>query len=29
LLKWSFVFWVGQVFAVGGVMALVLRLSRG
>jgi hypothetical protein len=29
LLKWSFVFWIGQVFAVAGVMALVLRLSRG
>jgi hypothetical protein len=28
LLKWAFMFWVGQVFAVGGVMALVLRLSR-
>jgi chromosome segregation ATPase len=29
LLKWSFVFWLGQVFAVAGVMVLVLRLSRG
>lgn len=28
LLKWSFAFWVSQVFAVAGVMALLLRLSR-
>jgi hypothetical protein len=28
LLKWSFVFWVGQVVAVGGVLAVMLRLWR-
>jgi hypothetical protein len=28
LLKWCFAFWVGQVFAVAGVVAVVLRLMR-
>jgi hypothetical protein len=28
LLKWCFAFWVGQVFAVGGIVAVVLRLMR-
>ncbi len=28
LLKWSFVFWIGQVIAVAGVMGLMLRLTR-
>jgi hypothetical protein len=28
LLKWCFVFWVGQVFAVAGVVAVVVRLMR-
>ena len=26
LLKWSFLFWVGQVLAIGGVMAAMLRV---
>jgi len=28
LLKWCFVFWVGQVFAVAGVVAVIVRLMR-
>ncbi len=28
LLKWCFAFWVGQVFAVGGVVAVLLRLGQ-
>lgn len=28
LLKWCFVFWVGQVFAVAGVVAVVFRLMQ-
>ena len=28
LLKWSFLFWVGQLASVGGLMALLLRLDR-
>ena len=28
LLKWCFVFWVGQVVAIGGVMSLMLRILR-
>jgi hypothetical protein len=28
LLKWCFVFWVGQVVAVAGVLAVMLRLWR-
>jgi hypothetical protein len=28
LWKWCFVFWVGQVFAMAGVVALVLRLVQ-
>ena len=28
LLKWCFAFWVGQVFAVAGVVAVVVRLMR-
>jgi hypothetical protein len=28
LLKWAFLFWVGQLFAVASVMALVLRFVR-
>jgi hypothetical protein len=28
LLKWCFVFWIGQVFATAGVMAVVLRLMQ-
>ena len=27
-LKWSFVFWAGQLASVGGLMALLLRLGR-
>jgi hypothetical protein len=29
LLKWSFVFWVGQVIAVAGIVGLMLRLTSG
>jgi hypothetical protein len=28
LLKWSFVFWIGQVVAVSAVMAAMLRVAR-
>ena len=28
LLKWCFLFWMGQVVAVAGIMGLMLRLSR-
>jgi hypothetical protein len=28
LLKWCFVFWVGQVVAVAGVMGLMLRMLK-
>ena len=29
LLKWAFVFWVGQLVSVGGLVALLLRGGRG
>jgi hypothetical protein len=28
LLKWCFLFWMGQVFAVAGIMGVMLRISR-
>lgn len=28
LLKWCFLFWIGQVVAVAGIMGMLLRLSR-
>lgn len=28
LLKWCFLFWVGQVVAIAGIMGLMLRLFR-
>jgi hypothetical protein len=28
LLKWAFLFWIGQVFAVAGLMAVVIRALR-
>jgi len=28
VLSWMFVFWVGQFFAVGGLLAYLLRVSR-
>ena len=28
LFKWCFLFWIGQVFAVGGLMSVMLRLLR-
>lgn len=28
LFKWCFLFWIGQVFAIGTVMAVMLRLAR-
>jgi hypothetical protein len=28
LLKWAFLFWIGQVFAVAGLMAVVIRSLR-
>ena len=28
LLKWCFLFWVGQVLAIGGLLAVMLRLTR-
>ena len=28
LLKWCFLFWVGQVVAIAGIMSLMLRLVR-
>lgn len=29
LLRWSFVFWIGQVAATAGLMALLIRLLQG
>ena len=28
LFKWCFLFWVGQVLAIGGLLAVMLRLTR-
>jgi hypothetical protein len=28
LFKWSFLFWIGQVLAIGGLVSVMLRLSR-
>jgi hypothetical protein len=28
LLKWTFLFWVGQLFAVAGLVAVLIRLLR-
>ena len=28
LFKWSFLFWIGQVLAIGGLMGVMLRLIR-
>ena len=28
LIKWCFLFWVGQVLAIGGMMGVMLRLAR-
>jgi len=28
LFKWCFLFWVGQVLAIGGLLGVMLRLTR-
>jgi hypothetical protein len=28
LFKWCFLFWIGQVLAIGGLMGIMLRLAR-
>lgn len=28
LLKWTFIFWVGQVFALGSLLAILIRMLR-
>ena len=28
LFKWCFLFWIGQVLAIGGLMGVMLRLMR-
>jgi hypothetical protein len=28
LFKWCFLFWIGQVLAIGGLMGVMLRLAR-